>query len=94
MQQSNIKPVSSGFKEKGLRSNLQFQTRVRKDVTEGGKREQFWKRCLKDSALRITDDGRRQLGYLQRELALVLACFPVLIVNLSILNHSSIGGYE
>ena len=54
MQQSNIKPVSSGFKQSG------------------------------DPALKVTDDGRGQLGHLQREL---VPCFPVLIVNLSILNH-------
>ena len=37
MQQSNIKPVSSGFKQKALCSNklrLHFQTQVHKDVTE------------------------------------------------------------
>ena len=38
-------------------------------------------------ALKVTDDSRGQLGHLQQELVLVLACFPVLIVNLSILNH-------
>ena len=85
---------------------LQFQTRVRKDVTEGRKREQFWKRCLKattsasfrrqcrwkvykkrgDPALKVTDDARGQFGHLQRELVPVFARFPVLIVNLSILN--------
>ena len=37
--------------------------------------------------LKVTDDGRGQLGHLQRELVPVLACFPVLIVTLSILNH-------
>ena len=37
---------------------------------------------LKDPALKVTDDGRGQLGHLQRELVPVLACFPV-----SILNH-------
>ena len=57
MQQSNIKPVSSGFKQRG------------------------------HPALKVTDDGRGQLRHLQRELVPVLACFPVLIVNLSILNH-------
>ena len=43
MQQSNIKPVSSDFKQKALCSNklrLHFQTQVHKDVTEGGKRKQ------------------------------------------------------
>ena len=43
MQQSNIKPVSSGFKQKALCSNklrLHFQTRVHKNVTEGRKRKQ------------------------------------------------------
>ena len=40
-----------------------------------------------DPALKVTDDGRCQLGLLQRELVPVLACFPVLFVNLSILNH-------
>ena len=35
-----------------------------------------------DPALKVTDDGRGQLGHLQRELVPVLACFPV-----SILNH-------
>ena len=37
MQQSNIKPVSSGVKQKALCSNklrLHFQTQVHKDVTE------------------------------------------------------------
>ena len=37
MQQSNIKPVSSGFKQKAFCSNklrLHFQTQVHKDVTE------------------------------------------------------------
>ena len=51
MQQSNVKPVSSRFKQKALLSNklcsgFQVQTRVRKDVTEGGKREQFLKRWM------------------------------------------------
>ena len=43
MQQSNIKPVSSDFKQKALCSNklrLHFQTQVHKDVTEGRKRKQ------------------------------------------------------
>ena len=40
-----------------------------------------------DPALKVTDDGRSQLRHLQRERVPVLACFPVLIVNLSILNH-------
>ena len=35
-----------------------------------------------DPALKVTDDGRGQLGHLQRELVPVLACFPA-----SILNH-------
>ena len=38
-----------------------------------------------DPALKVTlvtDDGRSQLGHLQRELVPVLACFPA-----SILNH-------
>ena len=35
----------------------------------------------------VTDDGRGQSGHLQQELVLVLACFPVLIVNLAILNN-------
>ena len=35
-----------------------------------------------DPPLKITDDGRGQLGHLQRELVPVLVCFPV-----SILNH-------
>ena len=43
-----------------------------------------------DSALKIIDDGRGQLRCLQREPVLVLACFPVLIVNLSILYHLTI----
>ena len=43
-----------------------------------------------EPALKIIDDGRGQLGCLQRELVLVLASFPVLIVNLSILNHLTI----
>ena len=37
IQQSNVKPVSSGFKQKALCSNklrLHFQTQVHKDVTE------------------------------------------------------------
>ena len=34
-----------------------------------------------DPALKVTDDGRGQLGHLQRELVPVLACFPVLILN-------------
>ena len=38
-------------------------------------------------ALKVTDDDRGQLEHLQQELVLVLACFPVSIVNLSILNH-------
>ena len=33
-----------------------------------------------DPALKVTDDGRGQLGHLKRELVPVLACFPVLIV--------------
>ena len=37
--------------------------------------------------MKVTDDGRGQLGHMQRDLVPVLACFPVLIVNLSILNH-------
>ena len=45
------------------------------------------KRKRGDPALKVTDDGRGQLGHLQLELGPVLACFPVLIVNLSILNH-------
>ena len=40
-----------------------------------------------DSVLKVTDDGRSQLGHLQRELVPVFACFPVLIMNLTILNH-------
>ena len=39
-----------------------------------------------DPALKVTDDGRGQLGHLQRELVPVLACFP--ISNLSILDSS------
>ena len=38
-------------------------------------------------ALKVTDDGRGQVGHLQRELVPVFTCFPVLTVNLSILNH-------
>ena len=38
-------------------------------------------------ALWVTDDGRGQLGHLQHELMPVLAHFPVLIVNLLILNY-------
>ena len=45
------------------------------------------KKKIGDPALKITDDGRCQLGLLQRELVPVLPCFPALIVNLSILNH-------
>ena len=77
---------------------LQFQTRVRKDVT--------WRKTWKilemrafavsvgekfiikkkrgDPVLKVTDDGRGQLGHMQRDLVPELACFPVLIVNLSI----------
>ena len=40
-----------------------------------------------DPALKITDDGRDQLGHLQRELVPVLAYFLVLMMTLSILNH-------
>ena len=40
-----------------------------------------------DPVLKVTDDGRGQLGHLQREMVPVLACFPVLIVNFSIFNH-------
>ena len=36
--------------------------------------------------MEVTDDARGQFGHLQRELVPVLARFPVLIVNLSILN--------
>ena len=32
-----------------------------------------------DPVLKVTDDGRGQLGHMQRELVPVLACFPVLI---------------
>ena len=32
-------------------------------------------------ALKVTDDGRGQLGHLQRELVPVQACFPVSILN-------------
>ena len=35
-----------------------------------------------DPALKVTDDGRGQLGQMQRELVPVLACFPVSILNL------------
>ena len=42
---------------------------------------------LQNPALKVTDDGRGQLGHVQRELVPVLARFPVLIVNLSIMNH-------
>ena len=42
---------------------------------------------LQNPALKVTDDGRGQLGHFQRELVPVLARFPVLIVNLSIMNH-------
>ena len=115
MQQSNIKPVSSGFSQKGLRSNklyigFNFKHEYPK-MSQGQiwKREQFWKQWLKatksarfavnvsekfiikkkrgDPALKVTDNGCSQLGHLQRELVPVLWCFPVLIVNLSILNH-------
>ena len=40
-----------------------------------------------DPVLKINDDSRGQLRHLQRDLVIVLACFPVLIVNLSILNN-------
>ena len=42
----------------------------------------FCKKKMGDPALKVTDDGRGQLGHLQRELVPVLACFQV-----SILNH-------
>ena len=42
-----------------------------------------------DPVVKVTDDGRGQLGHMQRDLVPVLACFPVLIVNLSILNHQN-----
>ena len=81
-----------------------------KKMSQGGKREKFWKRGLKattsarfrrqfrwkvhyfkkkrgDPVLKGADDGRGQLGHFQRELVPVLARFPVLIVNLSIMNH-------
>ena len=41
-------------------------------------------------ALKETDDDRVQLGHLQQELVLVLACFLVSIVNLSISNTLTI----
>ena len=44
------------------------------------------KKKRRDSTLKVIDDGRGQLGHLQRELVPVLACFPIL--NLSILDHS------
>ena len=40
------------------------------------------KRGVGGPALKVNDEGRGQLGHLQRELVPVLACFPV-----SILNH-------
>ena len=39
------------------------------------------------AALKVTDDGRDQLGHLQPELVPELEYFPVLIVNLLISNH-------
>ena len=45
------------------------------------------KRGVGGPALKVNDDGRGQLGHLQRELVPMLPYFPVLIVNLSILNH-------
>ena len=47
------------------------------------------KRGDRDPGLKVTDDGRGQGGQLQLEVLPVLACFPVLIVSLSILNHSN-----
>ena len=47
-----------------------------------------------DRALKVTDDDGGQLGHLQRELGPLLACFPVLIVNLSILNHINNKGFS
>ena len=51
MQQSNIKPVSSGFKQKALRSNklcigFNFKHEYAK-MSQNGKREKFRKRWLK-----------------------------------------------
>ena len=45
------------------------------------------KRGDRDPGLKVTDDGRGQVGHLQRELVPVFTCFPVLTVNLSISNH-------
>ena len=47
----------------------------------------IFKKKSGDPALKVTDDGGGQLGHLQREPVPVLACFPVLTVNLSILNN-------
>ena len=55
MQQSKLKPVSSGFKQKALRSNKLYigfnfkhkYTKMSQREAEGGKREHFWKRWLK-----------------------------------------------
>ena len=41
--------------------------------------EKFIIKKREDPALKVTDDGQRQLGHLQRELVPVLACFPVLL---------------
>ena len=46
----------------------------------------IFKKKRGDPALKVTDDGRGQLGHLQRELVPVLACLPV--SNLSILDNS------
>ena len=84
---------------------LQLQTRPRKDVTEAGKREHFWKRCLKATT---SASFRRQcvreirkiqlwrklmMGAANLDICNVNWClclhvmFPVLIVNLLIMNH-------
>ena len=118
MQQSKLKPVSSGFKQKALRSNKLYigfnfkhkYAKMSQRAAEGGKREHFWKRWLRlprvpafavsvdekfiikkkrrHPALKVTDDGRGQLGHLQRELVPVLPCFP--ISNLLILDNSKL----
>ena len=50
-------------------------------------REKFIFKKRGDPALKVTGDGRGQVGHSQCELVPVLAHFPVLIVNLSILNY-------
>ena len=74
-----------GKREKFWKRRLQAATSAAFAVSVG---EKFIiKKKRGDPVLKVTDDGRGQLGHIQRDLVPVLACFPVLIVNLSILNH-------